>query len=136
MLNVIAGLSSSAFISHVIHRVIAIILNGYGLYVMPRCPSVFGGGSHGGDRNLNFCRSDVTYRNSSIRASDSPRHDLRPIENGMNSFGIVIRPSFKKRDGSKTSGREKISGSFRIELRLTKTVESFGIKKSLNMTSR
>lgn len=40
--------------------------------------------------NVKFCRMEVKYRKSSMRASGSPRHSLRPAENGMKA-GLFLK---------------------------------------------
>lgn len=109
-------------------RVLTHTVNGQGASVRPKRPCRGGGGVPSGSLNLNACSKQVTVRNSSIFASCSPMHTLRPIPNGMkHSFRRNVPSSSKKRAGLKLSGSSHRVGSLWTDHRLAKITVPLGI---------
>lgn len=101
---------------------------GHGASVRPNRPCRGGGGVPSGSLNLKACSKLVTVRNSSIFASCSPMHTLRPIPNGIKHSFLSNFPSpFKKRVGLKLSGSSHTVGSLWTDHRLGKTTVPLGI---------
>lgn len=109
-------------------RAVTHTVNGQGASVSPNRPCRGGGRFPSGSLNLKACSKLVTVRNSSIFASCSPMHTLRPIPNGMKHSFLSSFPSLsKKRSGLKLSASSHTVGSLWTDHRLGKMTVPLGI---------
>lgn len=69
-----------------------LILNAFGVIVTPAFPSREGSGAPSGSEMSKLCKILAKNKKSSILASTSPKHILRPTPKGMKNSGFFILP--------------------------------------------
>ena len=89
------------------YRGTATILNGFGVYVVPVVPCIFGGFSGSSNSKVNFCRSATVLINSSVLDRCSPGQARLPtckivlsvvvlVDRKTDGFQDEISPNIKK----------------------------------------
>lgn len=85
---------------------------GSGVTVTPALPRKLGKDEPCGDRSSNVCINELKNKNSSMRASTSPRHMRLPTPKGIKYSGFCTLPSAERnRLGRNSSGFSQSSGS-------------------------
>lgn len=111
-----------------VQRAFTQTVNGHGARVRPKRPCMDGADFPSGSLNVKACIRLVNIRNSSILASCSPMHTLRPIPNGIKQSFLRSFPcSSRNLPGLKSSGFSHTVGSLCTDQRFGMITVPLGI---------